>query len=87
MKLLNIQENIRTDIAHYSAILERIATITRNTCARWSMIYNLTFGKLSADTKTWISTLWLYASKNRYAICINHTFWSTSFIRIANIIW
>lgn len=87
VKNINIYKNILTNIANYIAILEGIAAITGNTCARGLMIDNLTLGKLSTNARTWILAFRLYTSKSGYAICINNAFRSTSVVRIADIIW
>lgn len=75
-----------TDIANHSAILEGIAAVTRNTRASGSMINDLTLSELSASSGAWVLALGLYASKSGYAIRVNNALWSTSFVRIADVI-
>lgn len=84
---VTIFQVLRTNIAHYGAILERIAAVTGDTRAGRSMIDNLAFGELSADTGTWIFASRLYTSEKSRAIRIDDAFGSASLVRIADVIW
>lgn len=73
-------------VANHGAVLEGIAAVTGNTRASGSMINDLAFSELSASTGARILTLRLHASESGYAVCIDNAFWSTSLVRIADVI-
>jgi hypothetical protein len=65
---------------------EWISSVARYACARWQMIDDLANGVQTAGSRARIFAFVVYARKTGGAIRVQHTFRSTTLVRISKVI-